>query len=100
MDSHLIAVEVCIESCGNERMKLDLRAFDQDRFKCLDAQTVQCRRTVQQDGSFSDDAFQRFPNFRTVALDQTTGALHVGGIVILYKACDHERTIELKRHAL
>jgi hypothetical protein len=58
------------------------------------------RRAVQQYGTVADDAFERFPHFGAVAFDQAAGALHVGGVVILHKPRDHERTIQFKRHAL
>src|SRR6266545_2406572 len=100
MDSHLITIEVRVESGSDERMQLDRRAFDQERFKCLDAQAVQRRRTIQQNGTFADHTFQRFPNFWTVTLDQTTSAFYVSGIIILHETRDHKRTIQLKSHAL
>src|SRR6266496_6440679 len=100
MDSHLVAIEIRVEGCRNERVKLDGGTFDQDRLKCLDAQAVQRRRTIQEDGSFPNYTFQRFPNFRAVALDETTRTLDVGSVVVLYQARNHKRTIKLQRHAL
>ena len=46
--SHLVAVEVRVESRTDERMNLDRLAFNQHRLESLNAQTVQRRRAVQQ----------------------------------------------------
>ncbi|OQC54575.1 MAG: hypothetical protein BWX55_00385 [Deltaproteobacteria bacterium ADurb.Bin022] len=46
MHSHLVAVKIRVERRTNQRVKLDGLAFDQDRFKGLDAQTMQRRRAV------------------------------------------------------
>ena len=40
MDSHLVTIEVSVEGRTNQRMQLDGRTLDQDRFKGLDPQTV------------------------------------------------------------
>ena len=47
MGSHLVTVKVRIVSGTYERMKLDRFTLDQDRLKCLDAEAVQCRSTVE-----------------------------------------------------
>ncbi len=93
MHSHLVAVKVRVEGGGDERVQLDRRAFDQDRLECLDAQAVQRRRTVQQHRSFADDAFERFPDLGTVALDQAACAFDVGGVVVLHQSCNDERAV-------
>jgi len=36
--SHLVAIEVGVEGCTNQRVQLNGRAFDQDRLESLDAQ--------------------------------------------------------------
>src|SRR5690349_6787263 len=100
MHSHLVAVKVRVEGGGDERVELDRRAFDQDRLKCLDTQTVQSRRTIQENGALPDDAFQRFPDLGAVALDEPARALDVSRVIILYEACDHKRTIQLECHTL
>ena len=46
MDCHLVAVEVCVKGCTYQRMQLDGLALYQDRLKCLNTQSVQCRSTV------------------------------------------------------
>ena len=59
MNSHLVAVEVGVEGGADQGVQLDGTALDQDRLESLDAQTVQCRCTVQQDGVALDDGLQR-----------------------------------------
>ena len=61
MDSHLVAVEVSVEGGADQRVQLDGVAFDQNGFKCLNAQAVQGRCTVQQNGMALDDGFERVP---------------------------------------
>ena len=58
MDSHLVAVEVGVERGADQRVQLDGAAFDQNRLKCLNAQTVQGRCTVQQNGMALDDGLR------------------------------------------
>src|SRR5687768_4577709 len=100
MDSHLVAIEVGVEGRGDKWMQLNCRTLDQDRFKCLDTQTMQCGRTVQQDRTFANHAFQRFPHFGTVALDQATRSLYVGCVIVLHETRDHKWTVQFESHAL
>ena len=46
MDSHLVAVEVCVERRTNKRMQLDRLTLYQNRLKCLDTKSVQCGGAV------------------------------------------------------
>ena len=46
MNSHLVTVKVCVKRSTYQRMELDRFTFHQDRFKCLDSQSVQGRSTV------------------------------------------------------
>ena len=60
---HLVTVEVGIERRTNEWMQLNGFAFNQNRFKRLNTQTVQSRCTVQHDWMFANHVFQDVPNF-------------------------------------
>ena len=62
--SHLVTIEVGVERGTNKGMQLDRLTFYQDRLKCLDTQSVQCRRTVQHNRMLFDDIFQNIPNLR------------------------------------
>ena len=65
MDSHLVTVEVCVESGTYQRMKLDCLTFYQDRLKGLDTQTMQRRCTVQHNRMLLNNIFQHIPYFRS-----------------------------------
>ncbi len=60
--SHLVAVEVSVESGADERVNLDGLAFDEHRLKRLDAEAVERRCAVQQDGVILDDLFEDVPD--------------------------------------
>ena len=42
VNGHLVTVEVRVEGRANQGMQLNGLSFDQDRFKGLNAQAVQC----------------------------------------------------------
>ena len=63
VNRHLVTVEVGVVRCTYQGVQFDGTAFNQYRFKCLDTQSVQCRRTVQHNGMFSDNFFQDIPYF-------------------------------------
>ena len=79
MDSHLVAVEVSVEGGADQRVQLDGVAFDQNGLKCLNAQAVQGRCTVQQNGMALDDGFERVPHLGGSTLDLFAGSLDIGG---------------------
>ena len=64
MDSHLVSVEIGVERCTNQWMKLDSLTFYKNRFKCLNTKSVQCRGTVQHNRMLFDYFFQNIPYFR------------------------------------
>ncbi len=70
VDSHLVAVEVRVESGTDERVQLDCLAFDQGGLERLDAKTVQRRRTVQENRMLADDLVEDIPDFRLFLLNQ------------------------------
>jgi hypothetical protein len=55
MHSHLVAVEVGVESGTYKRMKLDSLTFNKDGLESLDTESVKCRSTVQHNGMLMDD---------------------------------------------
>ena len=57
MDSHLVSVEIGVERCTNQWMKLDSLTFYKNRFKCLNTKSVQCRSTVQHNRMLFDYFF-------------------------------------------
>ena len=59
---HLVAVEVGVERRADERMDPDRLALDEHRLERLDAQPMQRRRAVQQDGMLADDFLEDVPH--------------------------------------
>ena len=100
MDRHLVAVEVSVERCTNQRVKLDRLAFHQDGLKRLNAQSVQCRSTVQHYRMLFDDIFQNIPDLRVYALNQFLGVLDILGNISLLQFLHNEGLEELQRHFL
>ncbi len=68
VNRHLVAVKVGVESSADKRMKLDGLAFHQDRFKCLNTETVQCGSAVEHNGMLADDVLQNIPDLRLKTL--------------------------------
>ena len=100
MYSHLIAVKICVESGGNQRVKLNGRAFDQQRLKGLNTKAVQGGRAIQHHRAILDDLLQHFPNFGAVALDQAAGTLYICGIIVQHQTGNYEWAEQFQRHAL
>ena len=69
MDSHLVSVEIGVERCTNQWMKLDSLTLYKDWLECLDTKSVQCRSTVQHNRMLFDNVFQYIPYFRLYFLD-------------------------------
>ena len=68
---HLIAVEVRVEGGADERMDLDGLAFDEHGLKRLDAEAMERRGAVEQDGVILDDLFEDVPDDRLLHLDES-----------------------------
>ncbi|MPM71282.1 hypothetical protein SDC9_118246 [bioreactor metagenome] len=100
MNSHLVAIEVSIESGSYQRVQLNGAAFDQDRLKCLDTQTVQGRSTVQENGAILDHLFQYLIDLGATAFNKATGTLHVGGVATGNEARDNKGTEQFQSHGL
>ena len=59
-------------------MQLDGFAFNEDGLECLDAQTVQRRRTVEHDGVLFDHLLENVPDHRGAGFDFLLGGLDGG----------------------
>ncbi len=97
---HLVAVEVRVEGGADERMDLDRLAFDEHRLKRLDAEAVEGRGAVQQDGVILDDLFEDVPDDGLLHLDHLFGLLDGGAVAGLLEAVIDEGLEELERHLL
>ena len=62
MYSHLVAVEVGIESRTYKRMKLDCTSLDKNWFKCLNTKTVKRGGTVQHYRVILDNVLKSVPH--------------------------------------
>ena len=100
MDSHLVAVKVSVEGGADQRVQLDGATLDQNRLERLNAQTVQRRRTVQQDGVALDDGLERIPDLGAGTLDHLAGGLDVVGLLLLDQVLHDEGLEQLEGHLL
>ena len=100
MDSHLIAVEVSIERCANERVNLNGLAFNENWLEGLDAKTMQRRSTVQHDRVFLDDIFEDVPHLRATTFDHALCRLDVLREFSIDKLLHDERLEQFECHEL
>ena len=100
MHGHLVAVEVGVEGGADQRMQLDRLAFDQHRLERLNAQPMQRRGAVQQDGMLADDFFQDIPDLGLLLLHQLLGLLDGLAEALGLKPRIDERLEQLERHLL
>ncbi|CDB20738.1 predicted protein [Blautia sp. CAG:52] len=98
MDSHLVTIEIGIERGTNQRMQLDRFTFYQDRFKCLNTQTMQCRSTVQHNRMLFDNVFQYIPYFRLYFLDHFLCIFNVMSGSVCNQFFHNERFKQLDCH--
>ena len=100
MNGHLIAIKVGVKRSADQGVKLDSFAFDQDRFKRLNAQTVQRWSTVQHDGMFADNLVQDIPNFLALLFNPLLGLLQSHRQTLCIKTRIDERFEQFERHLL
>ena len=100
VDSHLVTVEVGVESRTCQRMELDGLTLDKFRLESLDTQTVQCRSTVQQYGMTLHHILEDIPDDRLTTVHNLLGTLHRLHNTALDELTDDERLIELGSHQL
>ena len=98
--SHLVTVEVGVESRANERVQLDGLAFDQLRLKGLNAETVQGRCTVEHHGMLVNHFFQDVPNDGFLVIHHLLCALDRGRQTALFELIEDEGLEEFQRHQL
>ena len=98
MHSHLVAVEVGIERRTSEGMQLDCLAFDHLWLEGLDAEAVQCRGTVQQNGMSLHDELEDVPDDGILAVHNLLGALHSLHDATLDEFTDDEGLVEFCCH--
>ena len=77
MDSHLVTVEVSVESNTDQRVKLNGLALNQHRLKSLNAQAVKGWCAVKKYWTLLNNLFQRSPNLWSGSFNHALGALDV-----------------------
>ncbi len=97
---HLVTIEVSVERGADQRVQLDGLALDQFRLERLDAETVQRRRTVQQNRVLTDDLVQDIPDFRLFLFDQLLGRFHGASEALGVETRIDERLEQFQRHLL
>src|SRR6185295_16976771 len=82
------------------RVELDCLALDEDRLEGLDAEAVQRRRAVEEDGVLADDLVEDVPDLGLLLLHHLLGALDGGDEAALLELVVDEGLEELERHLL
>src|SRR6185369_10419078 len=100
VNRHLVAVEVGVERRTHERVNLDRFAFDEDRLKCLDTETVQSRSAIQKHRMLANHFFENVPNDRLLPFDHLARLLDGGGVRLLLELVVDEWLEQLERHLL
>ena len=81
-------------------MDPDRLALDEDGLERLDAEAVERRRAVQEDGMLADDFLEDVPHFRPLLLDHLLRLLDRGDETSLFELVVDERLEQLERHLL
>ena len=98
VNRHLVTVEVGVVRCTYQRMQFDRTAFYQNGFKCLNTQSVQCRRTVQHNRMFSDNFFQNIPYFCLQSFYHSLSGFDVVCQTIFHQFLHYEGFEQFDRH--
>ena len=100
MDRHLVPVEVRVEGRADQRVNLDGLAFDQQRFKRLDAQPVQGGRPIQQHRMPANHLLQDIPNLRPFTFHQLLGRFDGSGQTTALELAEDKGLEQFQRHTL
>src|SRR4030095_10485815 len=100
MHCHLIAIEVRVERCTDERVNLDGFALNQHRLECFNAKTMERRSAVEQNRLVFDDFLKDVPPHGVLPLDHFFCSLHRSAMATLLEPVVNERLEQLERHLL
>ena len=100
MDSHLVTVEVGVESGTGQGVELDGFTLDHLRLEGLDTEAVKRRGTVEEDGMTLHDVFKDVPHDGLFAVDDLLGRLDCLHDATLDELTDDEWLIEFGGHIL
>ena len=98
VNSHLVAVEVGVEARTSQRVQLDSLSFDEFGLECKNAESVQCRGTVEKYGMTFHHVFEDVPYDGFLTVDNLLGALDGLDNAALDELADDKRFVELGRH--
>ena len=98
VNSHLIAVEIGIESCCYQWMQLNCFPFNQARLECLDTKSVQSRSTIEHHWMTINHLLQNIPNFIGFSFNQFLGALHCFDMSSFNQFANDERLEQFNSH--
>ena len=98
MHRHLVTIEIGIKCCTNQRMQLNRLSFNQDGFKCLYAESVKGRRSIQQDTVLLDNLVQAVPYLRRLFFHEFLSLLQGGGQAFFLQLVVDEGFEEFQGH--
>ena len=98
VNSHLVTVEVSVESCTYERVQSDSLTFNEFRLESLDTETVQCRSTVQQYWVSFQYVFENIPNDRVFTVNDFLCWFDSLHNTAFYHLTDDKWFVEFCRH--
>ena len=99
VNRHLVAVEVCVEWCADQRVQVDCLTLDKDWLKCLDRQTVKGRCAVEKNEAVLNDLIQNVPNNWSTTVNSALCALNVFNLAKLNQTTHDKWLEELKCHS-
>ena len=100
VNSHLVTVEVGVERCTCQRMKLDCLTLDKFWLESLDTKTVKCRGTVQEYRMTFHHVLKDIPDNRLTTVYYLLCALYSLHNTTLNKLTDYEWLVKLCCHKL
>ena len=98
VDGHLVAVEVRVVRLADEGVELDGLALDEDGLEGLDAEAVQGRGAVEEDGVLLDHLVEDREDLGSLRLDEHLRLLDVVDDVLLHELLHDEGLEELEGH--
>ena len=98
VNSHLVTIEVGVERSTCQRVQLNSFTFNHVRLECLDTQTVQSRRTVQQYRVTFHYMFQDIPNNSFLAVYNLLGRFHSLHNTAFNQLTDNKRFVKFSSH--
>ena len=100
MDSHLVTVKVSIKRSTYKRMKLDSLTLYKYRLKCLNTESMKCRRSVKHYRMLFDDFLKDIPYIILHSLNHLLGRFYIMSCSLFYKFLHYERLEKFYSHLL